>query len=841
MPVRLGLPSPQISTKLYGLVVLFLAMVYALAAAAIQFAGETENAVSSFQRESFGNVALTARLQVLLEQHRRMVATAPFASPATVTQDENSYRELNVAIAGLIDHVAPERTEKLSQRFAVLAAQGGSVFELARSQLRDQAIDAGARYASAADGLSLEVHTAGKQHIASAEDRLEGLAVQARSLTTWVSVAAAVTGFLIGPLCLLLLRRMLACMRGIGSALIRLARNDTSVEILGVGDQDEFGELARSVAVFKAKSIELLNKKADFERLNLQLDAAINNMPLGLSMFDAQERLLMCNRRFTEMYDVPAELTRSGTALCALRDYRTKKGARHSETGELAIEGITLTPSMLVEFGGGRIIEVSRQPLKGGGWVSLHEDITERRKQEEKITHLARHDTLTGLANRMLFRERLEQNLLRLVRGQGFAVLCLDLDHFKAVNDTLGHPVGDMLLKQVGKRLLSCVRHGDIVARLGGDEFAIVQTSVRDPGQTESLAARIVETVGAPYEIDGNRIDIGTSIGVTLAPRDGSDADKLLKNADLALYRTKDAGRRGFSFFKQEMQDEIQARRDLEVDLRRALSEEALELFYQPIVCLKSEQTKGFEAHLRWHHPERGLIPPDEFFAIAEDIGLMAEIGFWTLQQACAQAARWPAPINVAINVSSLQFLHRNLAESVLQALAQSGLSPHRLELEIAESLLQENPNTLAILHQLRQLGVRIAMDGFGTGHCSLSGLRAFPFDKIKIDKAFIADVDRSEESRAIAQAVIALGTNLGMATVAEGIEEFEQLNRVRSWGCTYGQGFLLGPPMTADNIRDFILAREPAAQTPHVPTTPACVNPECGESGEPPASSQAA
>ena len=841
MPVRLGLPSPQISTKLYGLVVLFLAMVYALAAAAIQFAGETESAVSSFQRESFGNVALTARLQVLLEQHRRMVATAPFASPATVPQDENSYRELNVAIAGLIDHVAPERTEKLSQRFAVLAAQGGSVFELARSQLRDQAIGAGARYASAADGLSLEVHTAGKQHIANAEDSLEGLAVQARSLTTWVSVAAAVTGFLIGPLCLLLLRHMLARMRGIGSALIRLARNDTSVEILGVSDQDEFGELARSVAVFKAKSIELLNKKADFERLNLQLDAAINNMPLGLSMFDAQERLLMCNRQFTEMYDVPAELSRPGTARCALREYRTKKGARHSETGELAIEGITLTPSMLVEFGGGRIIEVSRQPLKGGGWVSLHEDITERRKQEEKITHLARHDPLTGLANRMLFRERLEQNLLRLVRGQGFAVLCLDLDHFKAVNDTLGHPVGDMLLKQVSKRLLSCVRHGDIVARLGGDEFAIVQTSVRDPNQTESLAARIVETVGAPYEIDGNRIDIGTSIGVTLAPRDGTDADKLLKNADLALYRTKDAGRRGFSFFKQEMQDEIQARRNLEVDLRRALSEEALELFYQPIVCLKSEQTMGFEAHLRWHHPERGLIPPDEFFAIAEDIGLMAEIGFWTLQQACAQAARWPAPINVAINVSSLQFLHRNLTESVLQALAQSGLSPHRLELEIAESLLHENPNTLAILHQLRQLGVRIAMDGFGAGHCSLSGLRAFPFDKIKIDKAFIADVERSEESSAIARAVIALGTNLGMTTVAEGIEEFDQLNRVRSWGCKYGQGFLLGPPMTADKIEDFIVARAPAAQAPRVLTTPASVNPESGETGEPPASSQAA
>ena len=841
MPVRLGLPSPRISTKLYGLVVLFLAMVFALAAAVIQYAGETDRAVSSFQRENFGNVALTARLQVLLEQHRRVIATAPFATPATATQDESIYRELNVAIAGLIGHVAPDRSDNLSQRFALLASLGGSVFELARQQLRDQAVAASARHASAADGLSLEVHTTGKRHIAHAESILEGLAVQARSLTAWVSIAAAVTGLLIGPLCLLLLRRMLARMRGIGSALIRLARNDTSVDIPCVGDHDEFGELARSVAVFKAKSIELLNKKADFERLNLQLDAAVNNMPLGLSMFDAQERLLMCNRQFTEMYDVPDELTRPGTARCALREYRAKKGARHSETGELPVEGVVLSPSMLVEFGGGRIIEVSRQPLKGGGWVSLHEDITERRKQEERIAYLARHDGLTGLANRMLFRERLEHSLQRLGRGQGFALLCLDLDHFKAVNDTLGHPVGDMLLKQVSKRLLSCVRHGDIVARLGGDEFAIVQTSVRDPAQTESLASRIVEAVGAPYEIDGNRIDIGTSIGVTLAPRDGSDADKLLKNADLALYRTKDAGRRGFSFFKPEMQEEVQARRNLEVDLRRALGEESLELFYQPIVCLKSEQAKGFEAHLRWHHPARGLIPPDELFAIAEDIGLMAEIGFWTLQQACAQAALWPAPITVAINVSSLQFLHRNLTESVLQALAQSGLSPHRLELEIAESLLQENPNTLAILRQLRQLGVRIAMDGFGTGHCSLSGLRAFPFDKIKIDKAFIADVERSEESRAIAQAVIALGTNLGMATVAEGIEEFEQLSRLRSWGCKYGQGFLLGPPMTADSIRDFVVARGPATQAPHVPATPAPLNPKSGGTGEPPASSQAA
>ena len=669
MPVRLGLPSPSISTKLYGIVALFLAMVYALAAATTHFAAETKSAVSGFQREGLGNVSLTARVQVLLEQHRRMVATAPFAAPDANANDEGVYRQLNATIADLIDRIAPDRAEKLSQRFALLASQGSSVFELARHDHRDQAIAVGVRYASAADGLTLEMLTEARRRLTDAEHSLEILAAHALTLTTWVCAAAALTALAIGPFCLLLLHRMLARMRGIGSSLTRLARNDTSVEIPGIADPDEFGQLARSVAVFKAKSIELLNKKADFERLNLQLDAAINNIPLGLSMFDAHERLLMCNRRFTDMYDVPDELTRPGTARCALREYRTRKGARHSEAGELAIEGTSLPSSMLVEFGSGRIIEVSRQPLKGGGWVSLHEDVTERRRQEEKIAHLAHHDTLTGLANRMLFRERLEQNLQRLVRGQGFAVLCLDLDHFKAVNDTHGHPVGDLLLKLVGKRLLGCVRHGDIVARLGGDEFAIVQASVRDPGQTESLAARIVEAVSAPYEIDGNRIDIGTSIGITLAPRDGNDADKLMKNADLALYRSKGAGRRGFSFFEPRMHEEMQVRQSLEFDLRRALGEDTLELHYQPTIRLASDQVTGFEALLRWNHPERGLVPPGEFLAIADDIGLAAEIGGWALRQACAQAARWPEPIHVAIDVSSLQFLKRNLTESVLQAL----------------------------------------------------------------------------------------------------------------------------------------------------------------------------
>jgi diguanylate cyclase (GGDEF)-like protein len=446
---------------------------------------------------------------------------------------------------------------------------------------------------------------------------------------------------------------------------------------------------------------------------------------------------------------------------------------------------------MLIQFGADRIISVSRQPLKGGGWVALHEDITQRRRQEEEISHLAHHDPLTGLANRVLFREQLQQALTRLVRGQGFAVLCLDLDHFKSVNDTLGHPVGDALLKQVSERLSRCVRHGDLVARLGGDEFAIIEANARDAAQTETLAARIVETISKPYEIDGQRIDIGTSIGMTLAPRDGDDADQLMKNADLALYRTKSNGRNGYSFFEPEMSNQVQVRRSLEVDLRNALAREELELHYQPIVSLETQEITGFEALLRWRHPVRGMIQPSEFISVAEEIGLICEIGAWALQQACNQAARWPKPVKLAINLSPLQ-VRRNLIDTVLQALAESALPPERLELEITESvLLQDSQNTLSVLHQLRQLGVRISMDDFGTGYCSLSYLRSFPFDKIKIDRAFIAGIEYTDESRAIVRTIVGLADSLHMTTVAEGIETFEQLGVVPRGGCSEAQGFV--------------------------------------------------
>jgi diguanylate cyclase (GGDEF)-like protein len=833
MLARLGFPAPRLATKLYCALGFFLACVCALAFATVQFAGETEAAISRLRTEGLANVASAGRLQVLLEQHRRLVAVAALSGGDS--QREQLLRDVGNTIGGIADGIALDRDEKLSARFALLASYGAAVFDLARDGNVDEARAAASRYSSAADGFALDILAESNRRSGATEAALGVLAEQARSLITSVSAGVALIGLVVGPLGLFFLRRMRTRLEAIATALIRLSRNDTSVDIQGVNAGDEFGQLARSVSVFKAKSIELLNRKADFERLNLQLDAAINHMPLGLSMFDANERLLVCNRRYADMYDLPSDLTRPGTVHCALWEHRTRRGARHSETRDGAIGDGRKSASMQIDFVGGRTISVTRQPLRGGGWVSLHEDVTERKRQEEKITHLARHDPLTGLANRVLFREQLEQSLARLVRGQGFAVMCLDLDHFKAVNDTLGHPVGDALLKQVSQRLLACVRHGDLVARLGGDEFAIIQASVRDPTRTESLAARIVETVGAPYDIDGQRIEIGTSIGITLAPRDGESADQLLKNADLALYRAKAAGRGGYAFFVREMSEEIESRRVLEADLRQALAEDELELIYEPMVCLASGRVLGAEAMPQWQHRVHGTISSAELSVVAEEVGLVTDLGDWVMRQACAQAARWPVPAKVAIKVSPLQFARRSVMESVLQALAQSGLPPRRLELELPEAaVLQENSSTLAMLHQLRQLGVRIAMDDFGTGYGSLASLRAFPFDTIKIDKALIADVDRRDGSRAVVEAIISLGTSLGMTTLAEGVENHEQLAKLRGWRCTQGQGYFLGPMRGAGEIASALTPVPAATQLPDLSRA-------SGGSDEPPASSRAA
>ncbi len=432
--------------------------------------------------------------------------------------------------------------------------------------------------------------------------------------------------------------------------------------------------------------------------------------------------------------------------------------------------------------------------------LGVSEDITERRQHERLIARMAHYDPLTDLPNRVLFRQELEAALARTGRGAGpaqsVAVLCLDLDHFKTVNDTMGHPAGDALLKMVAHRLQGCLRSGDLVARLGGDEFAIVQATPEGANAAVRLAQRIVDALAAPFDLEGAVVVIGASVGIAMSPVDARQADELLKKADMALYRAKSEGRGAFHFFERGMDEALQRKRALEIDLRSALAGGQFELHYQPLYAFARDEIVGQEALLRWRHPTRGLVFPGEFIPLAEEIGLIAAIGEWVLRRACADAASWPNAHKLAVNISPVQFRSRDLVRSVVSALSVSGLSPSRLELEITESvLLSESSANSRMLHQLRQLGVRISMDDFGTGYSSLSYLRRFPFDKIKIDQSFVRDLPGNGEALAIIRAVVELGASLGMTVTAEGVETPEQLEELRKAGCHEAQGYLIGRP----------------------------------------------
>ena len=561
---------------------------------------------------------------------------------------------------------------------------------------------------------------------------------------------------------------------------------------------------------FKRQNLRLEEQEKQQRLQNQRFDAALNNMSQGLCMFDASGCLVVSNRRYIEMYRLSAEMVRPGCSLRDLLIHRKKAGNFSADVDEycqalmLSIAQGSAT-EQIVDTPDGRTIAIINHPMDGGGWVATHEDITERTLAEAKIKYMARHDALTELPNRTAFHESMVQALLRTRRKARQAVLCLDLDEFKNVNDTLGHPVGDALLRAVAARLRTCVREADTVARLGGDEFAVLQIDIDRPEDAGALAQRIIEVLNEPFDLGGHQVVIGSSIGIAMAPHDGRSAEQLMRNADMALYRAKADGRSAYQFFEAQMDAQLQARRHLETDLRKALAQGEFELFYQPLLNADTEEITSCEALLRWRH-ERGMIPPVEFIPLAEEIGLIVPIGEWVLHQACAEAASWPTEISVSVNVSPAQFKARTLVQTVLDALARSGLSASRLELEITESvLLADNEATIATLHQLRDLGIRISMDDFGTGYSSLSYLRSFPFDKIKIDRSFVRDLSTQGDCAAIIRAVTGLGRGLGMTTTAEGVETREQLQQIRDEGCNEVQGFLFSIPKSARDIREFI------------------------------------
>jgi diguanylate cyclase (GGDEF)-like protein len=434
------------------------------------------------------------------------------------------------------------------------------------------------------------------------------------------------------------------------------------------------------------------------------------------------------------------------------------------------------------------------------------ENMVKARRLSSEVAHLAHYDALTNLPNRVLFHETLEHALAYVRRGQVLAIHCLGLDKFKAVNDTLGHPVGDNLLQAVAERLRNGLRETDTVARLGGDEFAIVQTAIASPIDAIDLADRLMGIIGAPFEIAGHQIVVGASIGIALAPPDGIGADQLLKSADLALYRAKLEGRGVYRLFRADMDAAMQARRVLELDLRHALQAGEFELFFQPQIDLSTRRIAGFEALLRWRHPTKGLVPPDRFIPLAEETGMIVPIGEWVLRQACSAATAWPDDLRVAVNLSAVQFKSQNLVSAVVGSLSDSGLHPNRLELEITETvMLQDTDITLATLHQLRAKGVQIAMDDFGTGYSSLSYLTRFPFDRIKIDQSFVRELGTRTDCITIVRAVTTLGHDLGIAITAEGVETEQQLDALERAGCTEVQGYLFSAPVAGGAVIELL------------------------------------
>ena len=560
---------------------------------------------------------------------------------------------------------------------------------------------------------------------------------------------------------------------------------------------------------------------ARFEEQANRFDIALNNMSHGLCMLDQQDRLQVWNERFIELLHLQGAPIHVGMRMPQLIRHSIRAGNYKAKSVKQVIRELAggLRQDKFDQFqtspDGDRTIAVSRRMKSDGGSVVILEDVTERKRAQERITHLAKFDELTGLANRAQFRERINAMLSTVHERQNHITIHLiDLDRFKSINDTLGHPIGDKLLKEVALRLSTVIGPADMITRFGGDEFVVLQSITKRRQDAEWLAQRLARTLKEPFEIDGHRMDIGASIGIAMAPIDGINADELLKKADMALYAAKNGGGGDHRFFAMDMEAAVQERRALELDLRDALATEQFELNYQPLVDLRSGRVTTCEALLRWTHPVRGNVPPAVFIPVAEETGLIIAIGEWALNRACVEAATWPHGVKVAVNLSPVQFRDRGLALQVVSALAKSGLPAQRVELEVTERLLlEDNERTLETMQQMKNLGVSLSLDDFGTGYSSLNYLRKFPFDKIKIDQTFICDLGDERDARAIIGAVASLGAGLDKIVVAEGIETEEQMKLVTSQGCHEGQGYLFGRPMSGSAIRARLEAPATAAQ----------------------------
>jgi len=760
-------------------------------------------------------------------------------------RDESQRLQFVLTASLDLNRLLNEQTENLPHGIEVLLADNaGTILTWSPAQLRADRLGTSIansalfRFAAESAGTTKElVNPAGETQVWAAVDTLriggvnmhvivgrsksELVAAPNRRLAEDAGVLAILSLLLFAGVWLLAELSIRSQISRMAAMAERLGAGDLAARVLPPYPK---GELGRLMTVLNGTAESLERQRRDIEDLNeklrhsqqleavekQRLDIAINNMTQGLLLFDATERIVICNQRYIEMYGLSSNVVRPGCSFQDLLAHRKETGSFTGDIEEYCSSTLRNVASgevtkVTVETADGRWIQIVNQPLATGGWVATHEDTTERRRSDERIRHLAHYDALTDLPNRLLFREQLDYALSMLQRGEQLAVLYIDIDEFKSINDSLGHPVGDELLKAVAGRLSGCLEATDFAARIGGDEFAIIRTEVERPADITGLVARIYEAIREPYDCVGHLLTTDASIGIALAPSDATDLDQLLKNADLAMYAAKADGRRTYRFFEPAMEARVTSMRKMELDLRQAIKDGGLELHYQPIVNLRDNKVTGCEALLRWRHPELGMIPPADFIPVAEDTGLIIPLGEWVLATACAEAATWPDDIKIAVNVSPVQFRSKSFALKVAATLAFSGLSAHRLELEITEAvLIRDDEAALVVLHQLRELGVRIALDDFGTGYSSLSYLQRFPFGRIKIDRCFIKSIAEPGGSSSIVQAVVNIAAANNMATTAEGVETEQQREILLKLGCSEMQGYLFSAAKSAGEIVQF-------------------------------------
>ena len=566
-----------------------------------------------------------------------------------------------------------------------------------------------------------------------------------------------------------------------------------------------------AVAVWQARKSEIQR-----ETNARQLKIALEHMTHGIMMVTRDSKVPIMNRKCIELLDLPASYESQRPQFDETLRMLEQRGEFGNEPLSPNVRGIDVSGPIQGTGAfesyervrpNGLVLEVRTTRLDDGSFVRTFSDVSSRHRAHAKAEKLASEDSLTGTANRRVFSQALSRLASDDIEpGSGFAILSLDIDRFKTINDTMGHGVGDQLLQQVAQRLKQSLRPQDIVARLGGDEFAVLLSAICDEQAPATVAGRLLDVLSRPYDIESHRLMITVSIGIAVSKKDGESESELLIASDLALYAAKTAGRDTYRFFSKEMNEQIKARQSLETDLRQALVNGEIEVNYQPCINLRTEALVGFEALARWTHPKKGPIPPDKFIPVAEDTGLILLLGEHVLREACRQAQQWPVDINIAVNLSPLQFAHPGLAFLVESILVETGLSATRLELEITEGLLMRNTElTVATLHRLKALGIRIAMDDFGTGYSSLSYLQKFPFDRIKIDRSFVNQLSDTINSSAVIRSVVNIAASLGMETTAEGIETVEQLASLRALGCDHGQGYLFSRPVSQADISSIV------------------------------------